>query len=171
MLVTMDTIKPKRQLRRDEIIAFMAEYAVDHHNAPSTREIAFALGIAQQTVVHHLEILKQEGRLQVLDGKLKLTGAVYIPPPERIDPEPPAKPRRLSRKHVRTHDNIQVLYKQQAGRCWWCDAELLGVFEVDHRMPVARDGSDEVENLCLSCHDCNSKKSDQLPHEFNGRLL
>lgn len=80
MLMTYDRIKPRRQLRRDEIIAFMAEYAMDHHNAPSTREIAYALGIAQQTAYHHILKLIVEGRIIQVDGRFKLVGAEYIPP-------------------------------------------------------------------------------------------
>lgn len=171
MLMTIDHIKPKRQLRRDEIVAFFAEYAVDHHNAPSTREIAYALGIAQQTVYRHLLKLCEEGRMAQLDGKFKLTDARYIPPPEDVTPEPQPVKRIKARKNVRTEPNIQLMYKQQKGLCWWCGAELFGVFEVDHRLAVAKGGTDDIGNLCLSCHDCNSKKSDQTPGEFNGRLL
>jgi predicted transcriptional regulator len=80
MLMAPNTTAPKRRLRRDEIISFMAEYVVDHHNAPSTREIAYALGIAQQTAYHHILKLIAEGRVIQVDGRFKLVGAEYIPP-------------------------------------------------------------------------------------------
>lgn len=78
--MTIDQFKPKHPLRRDEIVAYFAEYAVDHHNAPSTREIAYALGIAQQTVYRHLLKLQAEGRVRQVDGRFMLVGAEYIPP-------------------------------------------------------------------------------------------
>lgn len=66
--------------RRDKIVLYIAEYAIDHHNAPSTPEIARNFGIAQQTVYHHMIKLMAEGRLLQLDGKWKLPQAEYIPP-------------------------------------------------------------------------------------------
>lgn len=67
--------------RRDEILAYIAEYAVDHHNAPSTIEIARQFDIAQQTAYNHMVKLIAEGRLQQVDGRWKLPEAQYIPPP------------------------------------------------------------------------------------------
>lgn len=71
-----------RTTRRDEIWHFIGEYAVDHHNAPSTLEIARVFGIAQQTVYHHMMHLISEGKLCQVDGKWKLVNAEYIPPPD-----------------------------------------------------------------------------------------
>lgn len=69
-----------RNTRRDQIILFIADYATDHHNAPSTIEIARQFGIAQQTVYNHMIKLMAEGRLAQVDGKWKLPKAEYIPP-------------------------------------------------------------------------------------------
>lgn len=66
--------------RRDQILIFIAEYATEHHNAPSTGDIAAVFDIARQTVYHHLESLMDEGRLVQVDGKWKLPRAEYIPP-------------------------------------------------------------------------------------------
>lgn len=38
--------------------------------------------------------------------------------------------------------------------------------EVDHIIPVSREGTDEVENLQPLCYDCNRAKSDQTMDEF-----
>ncbi len=73
------------------------------------------------------------------------------------------------RATVRTLTNVQLLYKQQKGLCWWCGEELLGVYHVDHRMPIAKGGTNDLGNLCLACPQCNSEKSDKL--YFKGRLL
>lgn len=35
-------------------------------------------------------------------------------------------------------------------------------FTVDHVVPVARDGSDSLDNLALACFQCNRRKSDKL---------
>jgi 5-methylcytosine-specific restriction endonuclease McrA len=36
---------------------------------------------------------------------------------------------------------------------------------IDHIMPVAKGGGNDVENLTVSCHTCNSIKSDNLPDD------
>lgn len=83
--MTMALHKPptRRETRRDQILAFIAEYATEHHNAPSTREIALAFGIAQHTVYQHMIKLMAEGRLlQTKTGRWKIPKAQYIPPDE-----------------------------------------------------------------------------------------
>ncbi len=55
-------------------------------------------------------------------------------------------------------------------RCWWCN-KAISKFEIDHRIPLARGGSNFANNLCLSCPTCNKSKGKKLPHEWNGRLL
>lgn len=72
--------RPKRQTRRDEILLYMAEFITDHHNAPSSHEIARHFGLAQQTVYNHLMRLIAEGRVVRVDGRLKLSGAEYFAP-------------------------------------------------------------------------------------------
>lgn len=79
--------------------------------------------------------------------------------------------RKLSAAGSHTVQDVQRQYSSQKGRCWWCGCELNGVYEVDHRIPLSRGGSDAPENLVASCTACNRSKSDKLPHEWNGRLL
>jgi 5-methylcytosine-specific restriction endonuclease McrA len=68
-------------------------------------------------------------------------------------------------------DDIQKMLKGQKGRCWWCLKKVGERYHVDHRIALARGGSNGPENLVIACHDCNRRKSDKLPHEFSGRLL
>ena len=35
-------------------------------------------------------------------------------------------------------------------------------FEVDHVIPISRNGTDELDNLALSCRICNLRKSDRI---------
>lgn len=56
-------------------------------------------------------------------------------------------------------------------RCWWCEQPIEKTYHLDHRIPLAKGGSNDARNLCISCPKCNLSKHDKLPHEFNGRLL
>jgi hypothetical protein len=71
----------------------------------------------------------------------------------------PTKQWRLAREAVFERDGYQ---------CNYCgDAE--GPFAVDHIIPVTRAGSNNLENLCVSCKPCNSSKGDKLVSEWRGR--
>lgn len=71
-----------------------------------------------------------------------------------------------------TKADIQLLFASQKGLCWWCDSPLPERgYHIDHRIPLARGGSNEPGNLCLSCPTCNHSKNAKMPWEWNGRLL
>jgi len=70
-----------------------------------------------------------------------------------------------------TKEEIATLYKSQNGKCWYCLIDISKYFEVDHRIPISRGGSNDVGNLCLTCQKCNQSKGAKLVHEWNGRLF
>lgn len=80
-----------------------------------------------------------------------------------------ARKAKCSGKH--TAADIRAQYKSQNGRCWWCGKKVGDKYEVDHRIPIARGGSNAPDNIVISCQKCNRSKNDKLPHEWNGRLL
>lgn len=100
---------------------------------------------------------ESKGEIQIVKTEFE-----KVPVPITVE-QPNARPRSTT--------NIQIMHKQQKGLCWWCSKPLMDIYEVDHRMPSSRGGTDELGNLCLSCHECNHLKSDKMPWEFNGRLL
>lgn len=79
--------------------------------------------------------------------------------------------RELGAQGTHTRDDIQRLYEQADGRCWWCGKRVGDDYHVDHRIPLSKGGSNDVANLVIACPFCNMSKHDKLPHEFNGRLL
>lgn len=52
--------------------------------------------------------------------------------------------------------------RERAGnRCEYClspQAYVMGRLQIDHIQPVAKGGSDDLENLCLACELCNQFK-------------
>jgi hypothetical protein len=50
-------------------------------------------------------------------------------------------------------------------RCEYChapEATFIFPFEVEHVIPIARQGPDDESNLALACRACNLKKADHL---------
>lgn len=69
-----------------------------------------------------------------------------------------------------TADDIALLMKAQGNTCWWCPKKLT-TYHIDHKIPLARGGTNDPANLCLACPDCNLSKGAKLPGESIGRLL
>lgn len=87
-LNTIETIKPKRQTRRDELMQVIIDYAHRHvGNSPSLRDLtreAKSLGyrMSLSAVRQHVTKLEAEHRLERRDGKLIVIGADWLPPGE-----------------------------------------------------------------------------------------
>lgn len=70
-----------------------------------------------------------------------------------------------------TAADIRTQYESQRGKCWYCGKKVGDKYEVDHRIPLSRGGSNAPENLVIACRHCNRSKHDKMPWEFDGRLL
>jgi len=72
-------------LRRDELLMFIALYTQLTHNAPSHRQIGVAFDLSKTTVKNHLFKLEHDGRVRIIDGRLKLIGSEYYFSPNLFD--------------------------------------------------------------------------------------
>lgn len=72
---------------------------------------------------------------------------------------------------------INLVYYRNDGYCFYCDKRLSyqnygivgsrGAWEIDHFIPFSRNGADKISNFVPACIDCNSRKADLMPWEFN----
>ena len=62
------------------------------------------------------------------------------------------------------------LLEKHNRKCFYCGKTVSG-FEVEHMTPKARGGSNRIDNLTLSCHDCNEKKGTLTAEEFIRQTL
>jgi hypothetical protein len=65
-----------------------------------------------------------------------------------------------------TSQDLLDLYEEQDGRCSYCGMPLRGEYEVEHMTPISRGGSNDRDNLCLSCESCNASKQNRTADEF-----
>ena len=54
--------------------------------------------------------------------------------------------------------------------CFWCDADCLDNYQVDHFYPLSRGGRHERQNLVIACPPCNRRKGAKDPHAFAASL-
>ena len=65
-----------------------------------------------------------------------------------------------------TERQVLALLRLQGGRCFYCDAALLGGYHADHVVPLARGGRNGPGNLAVACAACNQSKGAKLPLDW-----
>lgn len=78
---------------------------------------------------------------------------------------------RAKGNHLRGSQILSML-EQQKHRCWWCGKKIKGNdYHVDHVIPIARGGTNDIGNLRIACPSCNLKKGARSASEAFGRLF
>lgn len=67
-----------------------------------------------------------------------------------------------------TVDQWEALVAEYDGRCAYCG--VVALLTVDHRIPLARAGSNYVENLLPACITCNKRKGYRSEAEFRADI-
>jgi len=62
--------------------------------------------------------------------------------------------------------DIQRLMCEQDARCAYCRELLSGQYHIDHKTPVSRGGTNDLNNLHLTCPRCNMRKGAMTHEEF-----
>ena len=77
------------------------------------------------------------------------------------------------RKNVKFHKrrfNRMKLVVSDGRQCAYCGVEEVPL-EIDHVIPKSRGGTNRLQNLALSCKECNLAKANKLPHEIEDNDL
>lgn len=70
-----------------------------------------------------------------------------------------------------SEDVRKLIYIHASGRCELCGRKiLLEDMTIDHVIPLAMGGKDDVENLSCTCYPCNLFKGNILPSDFMKRI-
>lgn len=134
---------PERKRREDR------KYAADPQVREKKRQVSLAW--AQS----HRDLARERARQWQADH-----------PEERRAQGHAKRARRRDAEGIHTAEDVFQLYKQQKGRCYYCNVELAGTYHVDHKTPLVRGGSNWPENICCACPPCNMAKHDMTEAEF-----
>lgn len=75
-----------------------------------------------------------------------------------------------NRKHYSTTTR-KMLYNKYDGVCQLCGKKLtINEMTLDHIVPLACGGIDNVSNIQIACEQCNWIKADSLPEDFADRI-
>lgn len=50
--------------------------------------------------------------------------------------------------------------------CYYCGAFLMGIYALEHKIPLAKGGSHTLDNICKACETCNGHKHTMTDWEF-----
>lgn len=74
-------------------------------------------------------------------------------------------------------DEVNWVHDRTDGYCFYCDKRLSfrnygivggsGCWEIDHFIPIASSGAHQPYNWVPACVDCNTRKADSLPWDFD----
>jgi 5-methylcytosine-specific restriction endonuclease McrA len=72
-----------------------------------------------------------------------------------------------------TAQQLKTLYEIQKQRCHYCKCLLNSseVINVDHAIPRSKGGNGEIDNLRITCPDCNRLKHDKTEEDFINFLM
>ncbi len=83
-------------------------------------------------------------------------------------------PNNIMKKRNRKHysiDTRKVIYDKAGEKCDLCGRKVLFVdMTLDHIVPLAMNGKDDVKNLQCTCRICNQLKGSILPDDFMERI-
>ncbi|QPB43420.1 HNH endonuclease [Rodentibacter haemolyticus] len=65
-----------------------------------------------------------------------------------------------------TEQEISILRNKLNDMCRFCGKSLNGGGDIEHLTPISRGGSNNINNLTLSCHKCNKEKTNKTLFEY-----
>lgn len=73
--------------------------------------------------------------------------------------------RRKNTIGVLEQEEIKSLIKSEGGFCFWCGS-VIKEYHLDHVYPISKGGINHIDNICISCENCNKRKSNKHPIDF-----
>lgn len=67
------------------------------------------------------------------------------------------------------------LFNAQHGKCFYCDTQLnksgADKYHADHFIPLSKNGSNDINNIVLTCPTCNLRKATMLPEDYYDKMI
>ena len=161
-----------REDNREHSRAYQLAYFNEHYrDDPERRDKrnAFAGSDTRATPSVSRAASGMEGEEQGAHQQVQPRLHAEVPPSQpRRDQRSTAQPASKKANAPGTHTaaDVERLYKEQKGRCFWCSSEVGGRYHIDHLIPLSKGGSNGPENIVIACPLCNVRKHDKMPWEF-----
>ena len=162
----------RRQKYEDGLYNEQWKFYYDDHAQKEAHESG-VLVLHQGKLVTPEQKVQEERRLeeeQRREQEQKVQEQRRLEETRRREEERRNRPRRRAMSSQERADIRDVLYRKQQGKCFACGVKLQKqFFHIDHKVPVAQGGSDELRNFQLLCPTCNTSKGARSQREFLSR--
>lgn len=74
-------------------------------------------------------------------------------------------------KNSVTKNTKLELIKKYNGKCAYCGIDCLEKYHIEHKIPLSKGGENTIDNLALSCPNCNWSKQRKTDIEFCGHKV
>lgn len=72
----------------------------------------------------------------------------------------------VKRKNFSAKERLAI-YRKTKGHCYLCGEFVdYDFFEVEHKVPLSKGGTNDLSNVFCACHCCNTIKHDIYPQDF-----
>lgn len=83
----------------------------------------------------------------------------------------PKKKSAIKRKHFSEKERL-IIYRKTNGHCYLCGEFVdFDSFEIEHKVPLSKGGTNDLNNLFPACHCCNNIKHDIYLRELMEKIL
>lgn len=77
---------------------------------------------------------------------------------------------KIKRKNFSVNDRMKI-YRKTEGHCYLCGEFVdFDSFEIEHRIPLGKGGTNDFSNTFCSCHICNTMKNSIYPEELMEKI-
>lgn len=81
--------------------------------------------------------------------------------------EKPHKKKKPYKRKIFSVNQRKEIYSKTEGHCYLCgDFVDFDFFEAEHRIPLSKGGTNDLDNIFCSCHVCNTIKRDIYPADL-----
>lgn len=159
-----------RENNRERVRVYQSKYEIVHKDRLKARRASHYL--ANKARISERHARNYQDNAEHLSAK----GKAYwkANPDKRLAYKANRRAREQGAIGRHTAEDIRALFVMQRYKCANCRASVKEAFHIDHKVPLARGGSNDRHNLEVLCPKCNRRKSARDPIEFarlNGRLL
>ena len=76
----------------------------------------------------------------------------------------------VKRKSFSSRERLTI-YRKTKGHCYLCGEFVdFDSFEVEHKVPLSKGGTNDLSNTFCACHCCNTIKHDIYPRDFMDKI-
>ena len=77
----------------------------------------------------------------------------------------------IPKRKAFTKEERMKIYRKTKGHCYLCGEFVdFDSYEIEHKVPLSKGGTNELSNLFCSCHTCNLIKHDIYPEDFMEKI-